>query len=293
MMIELRSEGLIRLRTHATRSIAWFIPAWATLCGAIASGGLKLSLSTGTDFVLVLLLVEVGWGTLWTALAATDWATPLRRWRHWRLGDAAVILPYTQPGSPGDRLATWIAQLRAWYQTVLSPAAGPALGSVITGAIISVILSTVVGERVLLLTFAAFSVMELAVLLDRGQGKSPRGWDTILRLGFPWLAGHLAFAAPTLPSLAMATAFTFALTGIGGAREAWGRTFWIAGQLVGAMLFILLGNPLVTPFLAFLIFPQRLLIIWSGARTANALRDWTGQTWPWLMTSMLIAAWAL
>jgi hypothetical protein len=56
-------------------------PAWAALCGALASGSFTLALEPLLQLTLLVFLVDVVWGGLWSALAATDWATPLRRWQ--------------------------------------------------------------------------------------------------------------------------------------------------------------------------------------------------------------------
>jgi hypothetical protein len=242
----------------------------------------------GGQLLLTLLLVEAGWGALWGALATTDWATPLRRWRNWHMGGTAPSLPYIQPGSPGDRLVGWLSQLRAWGKAVLAPAAGPALWTAITGLILSLVLSAALGPDLLALSVGTLALMQLALVLDRGRGQPGPGWDGALRLGLPWLAGHLAFASPTLPSAAVAAAFSAAVVGAASAERPQGRALWTAGQLAAAGLFIPLHRPLVVPFLVLLLFPQLLLL----TRPGNPSR-WSRQAWPWLAAGMLLAAWAL
>lgn len=290
MTAELRSDGLIRLRIRPGGVMAWTIPAWATLCGAIASGELTPTLSAGLQLLLTLLLVEAGWGTVWSALATTNWAMPLRRWRNWRIGDPPRLLPYTQPGSPGYRLAHWLSQLQSWYRAVLVPTAGPAIGAIVAGLAISLILAAVAGLELTMLTLAVCAVMQLAIALDKGRGQPSAGWGAVLRLGLPWLAGHLTFTSLTLPSLALAAAFSLAVTGTDTARQGWGRALWTVGQLIAAALFILLRHPLVVLFLTLLLFPQWLLAIRPSP--ANPHR-WIRRAWPWLTAAMLLAAWTL
>jgi len=285
---ELRGGGLIRLRLGRSSAPAWAIPVWATLCGAIASGGLSPTLTDGGRLLLTMLLVDAGWGPLWGALATTDWAAPLRRWRNWRLDTPIPPLPYVRPGSPGDRLARWLAQLWAWAKTVLAPVAGHGLGTTVAGLTLSLVLATALGPDLLMLTVGGLALMQLALVTDRGRGQVSPGWDGPLRLGLPWLAGHLAFAPPTLPSAALAAAFSLTAAGAGSAHRPQGRALWAAGQLTAAALFLPLHRPLVVPFLALTLVPQLLL----PGRSDNPHR-WTRVAWAWLGTGMLLASWAV
>ncbi len=282
MIPELRSGGLVRLHGRAGRRLAWALPAWAVACGALASGALSFSPSVLLRLALILLLVEAGWGTLWGALATTDWAGPLRRWRHWRLGDSLPLLPYAQPDSPAYRFARWLGQLRAWGETVFLPVAGRGLGAATAGLLLSLLVAAAIGPGVVLLTLAAVALMELAVVLDDGQGHPASAWDGVTRLGLPWLVGHLAFAPATLPSLVAAAAFALAVAGRGPGT-------WIAGQAVAALLFLPLHQPLMVLLLAFLLFPQWLLMVWAG----NPVSNWAHRVWPWLAAAMLLVAGAL
>lgn len=254
---------------------------------------MELNLTTGVQLVMVLLLVEVGWGTVWTALATTDWTRPLRRWRHWNLGEPGVTVPYTQPGSPAARLTRWLAQLRSWYRAVLAPTAGPAVGAIGVGAAFSLLLAVVAGRGLLLVTLVAFALMELAVAVDGGREQPGPGWDAVLRLGLPWLAGHLAFSALSLPSLALAASFSVAIAGTGVDRLGWARGLWAGGQLMAAALFIPLKRPLAVLFVVLLLFPQWLTTLWVPSERATDPRGWVRHAWPWLTVSMFLAAWSL
>lgn len=273
--------------------MVWAIPAWSVLCGAIVSGEMALNLTTGVQLLVVLLLVEVGWGTAWTALATTDWARPLRRWRHWHLAESEFALPYARQGSPAARFTRWLAELRSWYRAVLAPTAGPAVGAIGVGALLSLLLSLVAGRGLVLVTLAAFAVMELAMIVDRGREQPRAGWDAVLRLGLPWLAGHLAFSALRLPSLGVAAAFSVAIAGSGARQIGWARGLWAGGQLAAAALFVPLQRPLVVLFVVLLLFPQWLAILWISDDRATDPRGWVRRAWPWMMTSMVLAAWAL
>lgn len=293
MTTELRKSGLIRLHTRRRGASGWIIPAWATLCGAVASGALEPTLPALVRLLLALLLVEVGWGTTWGALATTNWITPLRRWRHWHVGAPSRFLPYTQPGSPGYRLARSAFQLRSWYQAVMAPSTGPAIGAVAAGVALSLVLAAVGGTELVLLTLAGCAFMELAVVLDRGRGQAPGGWDALIRLGLPWLAGHATFAPLSTSSLILAATFSLAVGGLASARGKWGRVLWAAGQLLTAILFVSLRQPLIVALLTLLLFPQWLATVQSAEVGTATTQRWTRRAWPWLAAAMLLAAWSL
>ena len=287
MASELRSGGLIRLRFRRGGLFAWLFPAWVVVCGAFASGGVALALRDVVRLLLGVLLVDAGWGTVWEALATTDWTPPIRRWRHWHLGDPPLRLPYAQPGSPGDRAARWLARLCSWGEGVLVPAVGRALGEVFAGLLLSSILAIVLGPELVVLTLGALALMQLALLQGRGEGRPPSGWDSAVRLGLSWLAGHLLFAPLSLSSVLAAVAFSIAAVGIERRDRARGWLLGVVGQLGVALLLILLRRPLAASFLLFFLIPQCLLLTRAGS-PGQARR-----AWGWLAAGMLLTALAL
>jgi hypothetical protein len=186
------SGGLIRLRTRLTEPTTWLGPAWACLCGVIASGGFDWQDGYLIRLALLILLVDGGWGTLWAALGGTDWATPLRRWRDWHLGEPGPALPYTLPNSPGDHVSRCLGQLRAWRRNVLWPTCGPAISSVVVALPVTILLGTLLGPELLLLSAAALAVAQLGLAWEGGRGATAPGWDAIVAVALPRLAGHIA-----------------------------------------------------------------------------------------------------
>jgi len=283
---KLRNGGLIRLQAGAGTALTWAVPVWGTLCGAVASGELELSLADGLRLALALLLVDAGWGAVWMVLTTTDWKVAIRRWHHWRLGSASPLLPYLRPDSPGERILRWLAQLWSWGKAVFLPTAGRALGTALAGLLLSAVLAATLGQDMLMLTLAAFALMQLALVFDRGRGEIGSGWDGVLRVGFPWLAGHLILAPLNLVSTALAAAFSLSVAGSGNRGKA--DTFlWAGGQLAAAALFLPLHRPLAAPYMLFFLVPQVLLL---GYREEQRISIWT---WVWLAATMLLSAWAL
>ncbi len=286
------SGGLIRLRTRLTEPTTWLGPAWACLCGVVASGGFDWQNGDLIRLALLILLVDGGWGTLWAALGSTDWATPLRHWRDWRLSEPSAALPYTLPNSPGDRASRWMGQLRAWWRDALWPTCGPAISSVIVALPVTALLGILLGPELLLLSAAALAITQLGLAWEGGRGAATPGWDAIIAVALPWLAGHIAFGgSPTSHSIGLAVAFALAWGSARRFRSVGGRILGVGGQLLAATLLVALYHPLAAGTLLLLIVPQLALIPWL----------WRGQSasWyvcharPWLMAAMMIAAGAL
>lgn len=274
-MTELRTSSLVQLTSRPGRTFLWLLPPWATLCGALASSSVRLDLADGARLALAILLVE-GWGTAWRAMASTDWTTLLRAVADHPPEQPVFRLPYARSDAPGARIGHGLSRLIAWGREAVSNAGGQALGQVLLGLALSLAVAVPLGTPSLLLTFGAVALMQLAVVVDRGRGTIPGGWDAVLRVGLPWLAGHTAFADLTLPSLALAAAFSLTLSGTG-------RPLWFAGQLLAALLFIPLHRPLVVPFLVLLLVPQWALLTAAAGNRAV----------PWLAVAMLLAAGSL
>lgn len=287
------SQGLIRLQGRLTASSAWLGPAWAALAGVVASGGFDWRAASWLRLILLILLVDGGWGTLWAALAGADWHTPLKRWRSWDSGKALPAPPYTLPGTHGARVSSWLGQLRAWWREELWPACKDDISALIVALPVTAAASVLLGVPVTLLSVAALAVMQIALVLS-GGGRPPaaaRPWGAILAVLFPWLAGHAAFAPLATGSAGLALAFTLARGGAWRTDSPWGRGSAVGAQLAAAGLLIVLHRPLAGGLVAMLLVPQIALLAWVRAgRTAS----WALQRMrPWLMAAMLIAAWAL
>jgi hypothetical protein len=285
------SGGVIRLRAHLTHLITWLGPAWATLCGVAASGGFGWRGGDWLVLALLILLVDGGWGTLWVALGGTNWATPLRRWRNWRLGEPAAAPPYTLPGSPGDRASRWLGQLRAWSRAVLWPACGPALSAIVVALPVTAVLAALLGTELLLLSVAALVVMQLGLAWHGGRGSDAPGWDAVIGVALPWLAGHLGFGSLTLRSTGLALAFALAWGAAWRANSPLGRALGAGGQFLAAALLVALRRPLAAGCLLLLLAPQLALFPWL--RRGQPASWYVRHARPWLMAAMLVAAWAL
>jgi hypothetical protein len=282
---------LIRFQARLTHLTVWLAPALAALCGVVSAGGFGWHGEDWLRLSVLILLVDGGWGTLWSALGGTDWATPLRRWRNWRFGDPVTAPPYTLPGTPGDRVSCWLGQLRTWWRDILWPACGPALTAIAVALPVTAVLAALLGAELSLLSVAALAVMQLGVAWNGGRGDIISEWDAIVAIAFPWLAGQLTFGELALPALAMALSFSLAWAGGWRAGSAWGCVSSIGGQFLAAALLIALRHPLAAVCLALLATPQAALMAWL--QHGQPVSWYVRHARPWLMAAMLVAAFAL
>jgi len=285
------SGGLIRLQARSARLSTWLGPAWAAACGVVASGGFGWQGDDWIRLALLILLVDGGWGALWVALGSTDWARPLRRWRHWHFGEPVSRLPYTLPGSPGEQASRWLGQLRAWWRDVLWPACGPAISTVVVALPLTALLAALLGTELVLLSLVAVVIMQLGLAWEGGRGAVAPGWDAAIAAVLPWMAGHIAFGAPSLRSAGLALTFGLAWGAAWRVDSRASRALEIGAQFLAAALFVAVHRPLAAGCLVLLFVPQLVLLPWlQRGRTASW---YVRHTRPWLMAAMLIAAWAL
>ncbi len=279
------SDDLVRLQARFTNLLNWLVPAWAALCGAVASGDFDGQGADWLHLALLILLVDVGWGVLWAMMGSTDWATPLRRWRDWRSGEPSRRLPYTLPGSLGDRASNWWGQLRAWWRAIFWPACGPSFAVIVVALVGIVALGMLLGPDLLLLNVAALAIVQLGVAWEGGRGTGGPGWDAIIGVALPWLAGHMAFSE-TLSFSSAGLALAFAV-----AWGAAGRWLGIGSQVAAALLLVALHSPLAASGLLLLLVPQWVLLPWL--RRGQPVSWYVRYAYPWMMAVMGLAAWAL
>lgn len=274
-------------------------PIWAALCGGLATGGVTASADPLLRLALSALLVDVVWGGLWSALMATDWATPLRRWQSWRHGTPVRLLPYTSPDGPAGRLGRYLGQLRSWWTESARPTLGPTLAGLALLLPLALVMAGVLGVRPLLVTLAAITLLQFTFAWSGGDTRPVPGPQALFEIALPWLAGHVLFDLPTWPALVLALAY--ALSYAGGLRLAQGWTGlarWNVGQVSAIVVLVALRQPTAAGIAGLLFMGQAILQpgLFNAetdqvdpADAARFLR-WAQ---PWLMAAMLVAAWGV
>lgn len=287
---------------HAQLRRNLFRPAWAALCGALASGGLAFESEPLLRLGLMLFLVDLLWGGLWSALASTDWANPLRHWRNWRHGQPAHFIPYAAPEGPAGRLAETQGQLKSWWSVELGMTRGSILAGLVLTLALSLLLSAMLGDRLLLLTLAAISLSQLVFVLTSGDARPLPEIQAVLEVGLAWLAGHVLFEPVSNPSLFLALFYTLAYAGgLGLVAGKGGLTLWNLGQAGAIVTLIALRQPWLAGVagMSFIVqaVPQAEVadrIHWAHETGEPEEADsltlaYLRYAQPWLMVAMLLA----
>ncbi len=284
----------IGLRGRLAQPFWGWIGAWAVLCGALASNSLRWEAEVLLALALSLLLAELAWGSLWDLAVGTAWFRPLAEgWPPSQAAPAAA-LPYTQPRSPGGRLALGLGRLAAWWRVSFWPAAGPALLGLLAALILTVVLALLLPSRLRPLHAALVALSGLGVV-QRRRGRDPLAAQALVRVGLSWLAGHTALSEVGAASVVLALAFSLAGWGLLRLAAGLGRGLWLlnGGQIVGVAVLMWVRQPVAAGIAGLLLFGQVAMqpsLLYGGEL---AHRTIVRRSWPWLVAAMLVAAWAL
>ena len=284
----------IGLRGYLVRPYWGWLGGWAVLCGALASNQLRWDGEVLLNLGLVLLLVELGWGTLWDLAVGTGWFRPLADdWPPEEFAPAAA-LPYTLPRSPGGRIARGLGRFGAWWREAFWPAAGPALLGLLAALLLVVVLSLLLPEGLRPLYAVLVALIGLGIIL-RWRGKEPLAAQALARVGLSWLAAHAVLGEIGTASLVLALAFALATWGNLRLAAGLARSLWLlnAGSIVAIAVLIMLKQPVVAVVAGLLFFGQVAMqpSLYYGQEPSPAIVS--RRSWPWLMLLMLLAAWAL
>lgn len=274
-------------------------PIWAALCGALASGAVTLSAEPLLRLALLALLVDVVWGGLWSALMASDWATSLGRWQNWRRGTPVRLLPHTSPDGPAGRLARRLGHLRSWWTEAAGPTLGPTLAGLALLLPLALVMAGVLGVRPLLVTLLAITLLQFIFAWTGGDTRPMPGPQALFEITLPWLAGHVLFDLPTLPSLALALAYGLSYAGGLRLAQGWaGLARWNLGQVSALVVLVATRQPTAAGIVGLCFMGQAMLqpglideeTDQIDPRAALRLLRWAQ---PWLMAAMLVAAWGV
>jgi len=284
---------LIKLEVRGTRPLTWLGPAWAALCGAVASGRLTLSGQHLLVLLLTLFLADALWGTLWHLIAEGDWLVSSD---HPSQSQQASLtaLPYTVPGSPSQRVFSWLGRKLAWWRAEFWPRQSPALPGLAIALPLTLILAVILGRRVIILTAAALATMLLALLRACRHSTPPLSLRVILEMGLAWLVGHTAFGPLTLWSFVLAILYTVAYHSCLKLAKNGGKRSLIPLKLSQAAviaLLVFLRQPVMAGVVGLLLLPQMLLQPFLGQGRVELW--YLRRTGPFLMAGMLLAALAI
>ncbi|MBN1875486.1 MAG: hypothetical protein JXA33_14745 [Anaerolineae bacterium] len=287
------------MEVSTTRLWAWdggwgLMPAVAVL-GSIWTFGVESPASESSQLLLAmgLALAWGGWGTMWRALVTTDWATSLHGWRTWDHEAMLPHFPYLQPGTPGAALHRVLRQGRAWWQSQGQYTLALPLQATFLTALLSILVSMVLGRTALLLTFLFLAWTQFAVLWNGGNGRVGPLWEAVALMGLPWLLGvSLAGTLQLEFPLSVLSVLTLILLGGSYAHPSW----WaLIGPLVAAGFFVWREQSLAAGAMLLLALPGWRMIPHLGISISleQGSDIYRRVVAPWLLVMVLIIAMVL
>jgi hypothetical protein len=259
-------------------------PAWAALCGVIASTTFAFNGASLLLVAFILILADWVWPALWTMLVRTDWRAPIARWPETPTAPHAVRLPYLRSGSPGDRWLAWAARVRLWWRSSLMPMTDVSVPSSIAALSIALVLSIAAGWRALALTLAMLALTLIGMLRALRFRYDSDGLRAMVYGTLPWWLGHAAFASLTLESAGLGLLFGWAYRGL-MAQSAWPGL--LMPQIAAATILFGGAQPEAALIVLIAVVAQAAL---RSFLTANA---YARRAQIWVMLAMLSGAAAL
>ncbi len=256
---------LLGLGAWWARPRIWLGPAWAVLCGGLASGRLGFNGRTVLVLLLSLFLGDPLLGTIWreaSIIASPSNPSPLSEGSKARLSP----LPYTLPGSLADSLFHWAEERLSWWSSVWPRFEAPLAGLAFALPLVFV-LAILLGQSVLLLVAVALILVAWEFLRLHGGRRPSRLLRASYAGGVAWLVGYLAFG----PQIAIqrhgeALLWTLIYTGVlyafqsidKGERGKGVRVLNLV-QIFGVVVLVLTKEPILAGVAALLLLPQMLL----------------------------------
>jgi hypothetical protein len=283
----------IALELHPAQPITWIGPAWATLCGALASGAFAFSGETLLRILIAIILTDPILGMWRAAWVNTDWRAPLRVWqptptRSW------MLLPYARLNSPAARLSQWISSRAKFWRDALWPEVGLALSTLLISGLIALSVALVLdsapfGRGPFFLTVIALMLGPFeAELGTHGAGQWARA---LLEVTAAWLIGNAALATPSLDSVMLALFLAFAYRGLLSVASSREIGFAIANlsQIVVGALLVARGAILNAGFVSIGLVAQ---LLWQAVarRVGSYDSTYLPRVQWFLLLAMLVAA---
>lgn len=261
-----RESVLLGLGAWWARPRIWLGPAWAVLCGSLASGRLGFNGRTVLVLLLSLFLGDPLLGTIWreaSIIASPSNSTSLSEGSKVTLSSP----PYTLPGSLADRLFRWGEERLTWWSSVWPRFEAPLAGLAFVLPL-AFVLAILLGQGVVMLIAVALVAWE-SLRLQAGR-KPSRLLRACYAGGLAWLVGYLAFK-PLIPPVAIQryaeailwaliyTGVLYGLQSVDKGGRARGVRVLNLTQIFGVAVLVLSKEPILAGVAGLLLLPQMLL----------------------------------
>ncbi|HUW96108.1 MAG TPA: hypothetical protein VMW58_09995, partial [Anaerolineae bacterium] len=256
-------EGRVfTLDVKDTGSSVWLGPAWAVLCGAVASGGLALDWRSLVSLLLAVILTDAVLGSVWRLASGGR-----RPWLRKAIGKPGGRLP----GSRARRLLAYLRGRPGHWRAAVWPRAGTSMLGLGFLLLLALAIAAALGGAALLLTIGALGVATWRQALISREGSLSAALGSCYLAGLPWLIGWAAFGSfewarseliPLAQALGWAAAYalTFhAYRMLGGQRLSTGANLLVAAHVAVVALLIVARQPILAGCVALLLLTQLML----------------------------------
>ncbi len=286
--MNIETGHFIRIQIPARSRALWLSPAWAVLCGIVASSAFAWMGRDVLIAMLAILLADGAWGTVWWGLVETDWPQLIGRWLLVNPDPIDQPWPLARPGSPADRAQHWAARWRVWWRLILWPEASTPVLSAVGSIGLAIVVSAIMGWAALTLSLGAFALTQIGVLLEHRHGRASHVARGALDVGLAWALGHAAFGTLTPLSAVMAALFAIAYgSSVDLARGGQQARWWLLPQVLIVAILVLIQQPLAAFAVMSLLIAQALLA------TVRRGLPFAQDAQIWLLLAMLMAALAV
>jgi len=263
--------GLLKLGLRPTGSVVWVGPAWAVLCGAVASGALERDWHLVVSVLLAVILADPVLSTVWSLATRDEYYPASGASNNPSQGFTLPTLPYTLPDSIAGRLRDLLGErLTSWRSTVW-PRAGQMLLAMGFASAVALLIAAVLGLAPIALAVAILGASAVRLMLR----DTPDALDGVLGgfvlAGAPWLLGYVVLANALTGGQGLTT-FMTALLGaatyagvfrgsslIAERRLSVGANVLTLFQMIAISVLILTRQPIFGAAVALLLLPQVML----------------------------------
>lgn len=184
---------LLTLEVQSTGTRIWLGPAWAVLCGAVASGGLEISWHTIVALLVALLLADSLLGTVWRLAASNRWALAAGESGNPGQKGATPTLPYTLPGSAGYRVSSFLGERIARWRSSIWPRFGSSVLGLAFNSFFALLVAALLGAGPLSLAGVALLIAGWRLAVPGAREGIRLGLASCFLAGLPWLMGYVIF----------------------------------------------------------------------------------------------------
>jgi hypothetical protein len=278
---------------YSARPLTWLGPIAATICGALAAGGLAVSGETLLRVAIAILLTDPLLGAWRAAWVNTDWRRPMQGWqatptRAW------MLVPYARLGSPAARFSQWLSSRAKFWREAVVPQVGQSITAIVVTALIALSVALVLGSSAFLLTLGALLLAPIeSELGEHGAGRWARAFAEI---GMAWLIGDAAISLvlPPFDSALLAALFAATYRGLLSmpTRPRLGLAIANTAQALVIVFLVLRGAMINATVIALLLGAQLLwqTLLRSGRDDA---RTFLGRVQWFVLAAMVVAAFGI